>query len=308
MDNKSSQGLLAGTPDMPSSPFGPSKDVSYVPISYQAKDGTYSGVPGTEKGHPSPAFSSPGLSSMASPGPFQSLEQVRNFHEMKESDAVLKRRIRLLKFFLRLFTLILALYMIATMSLTFHKFFTTRNELRTVPGKGNTLITRGPWAKETKLWPTTVLLVTSSISFLVSAVVMAAYIRGIEAANAAHEYGSYLGVGVFAAHVSMWIAVAAAYRAGKGGEDLWGWTCDERAMDIQEQFAEVINFKRYCDVQTSSWITSLAQATLLLLSVAVYTWGYLRLRQQREMVNRFGEEVYEHREGRWSRFIPGRKG
>lgn len=104
----------------------------------------------------------------------------------------------------------------------------------------------------------------------------------------------------------MWIAVAIAYRAGKDGDDLWGWACDERAMRIQKPFERVVNFKRYCDVQTSSWITSLAQAALMVLYVGVYGWGYARLRGQREMGRRFTDDLYEHREGRWSRLVPTR--
>ncbi len=211
----------------------------------------------------------------------------------------MKRRIRLLKFILRLATLLLAVYMIATMALTFHKFFSTRNTMINV---GST--TRGPWAKQTKTWPTTVLLVTSTLSFIISAVVMVSYVRGIQAANAAHEYGSYLGFGIFIAHVGMWIAVAVAYRAGKDSNDLWGWTCDEKAMKIQKPFEKVINFKRYCDIQTSSWITSLAQAILMILYVAVYVWGYIRLKHQRKMKTAFAPDVYEHRESRWSRLVP----
>jgi hypothetical protein len=194
--------------------------------------------------------------------------------------------------------------MVATMSLTFRKYFTTRNTLIAVPGPNGTSTTRGPWARQTKTWPTTVLLVTSSVSFIISAVVMAAYIRSIRAANAAHEYGSYAGAAVFAAQVGMWIAVAAAYRAGKSTEDLWGWTCDEKAMRIQKPFERVVNFKRYCDIQTSSWVTSVAQAVLMVLYAAVYLWGYLRLRHQRKMEATFSPDVYEHREGRWSRFVP----
>ena len=213
----------------------------------------------------------------------------------------MKHRIRLLKFILRLATLLLALYMIATMSLTFRKYFNTRNTVIDVPGPTSP---RGPWAKQTKTWPTTILLVTSTLSFIISAVVMVSYLRGIQAANVAHEYGSYLGFGIFAAHVGMWIAVAVAYRAGKDSNDLWGWTCDEKAMNIQKPFEKVINFKRYCDIQTSSWITSVAQAILMVLYVAVHAWGYLRLNHQRKMQAAFTPDVYEHSEGRWSRFVP----
>lgn len=240
----------------------------------------------------------------------KSYSQYRLVHQMLMSSdfhhvQLLKRRIRILKFLLRIATLVLALYMIATMSLTFHKFFSTRNYVIDVADpKTGTFVTRGPWAKNTKTWPTTVLLVTSVISFIISAVVVAAYVRSVRASNAAYEYGSYLSVGIFATHVGMWIAVAAAYRAGKDSNDLWGWTCDERAMRIQQPFENVINFKRYCDIQSSSWITSLAQAVLMLLTVAIYAWAYVRLRGQREMGRKYGEDVYEHRESRWSRFIP----
>src|SRR5947209_4309789 len=92
---------------------------------------------------------------------------------------ILKRRIRILKFILRLATLILALYMIATMAVTFRKYFKTRNTFLTLPDPSSTsgVITRGPWAKQTKTWPTTVLLVTSTVSFIISAWVMASYVR-----------------------------------------------------------------------------------------------------------------------------------
>jgi hypothetical protein len=198
--------------------------------------------------------------------------------------------------------------MIATMSLTFRKYFNTRNIFLEVPdSKSPTgLITRGPWAKKTKTWPTTILLVTSAVSFIISAIVMAAYVRGIKAANTAYDYGTYLSAAVFATHVGMWIAVAVAYRAGKDSNDLWGWTCDEKALKIQKPFERVINFKRYCDIQTSSWVTSLLQAGVMILYVAVYIWGYRRLKHQRAMGSRF-EEVYEHREGRWSKWIPTKR-
>lgn len=222
---------------------------------------------------------------------------------MKSTDTILKHRIRLLKFLLRLASFLLALYMIVAMSLTLRKYFSTRNHIITVEGP-NGPMSRGPWAIQTKVWPTTVLLVTSVLSFLVSALVMVAYTQGVRAANAAHEYGSYLSFAIFSTHLGLWIAVAAAYRAGKDGNDLWGWTCDVRALRIQPAFERVINFRRYCDIQTGSWITSLAQAAVLLLYVVVYAWGYVRLRNQREMSARFTNDVYEHREGVWSRFIP----
>jgi hypothetical protein len=94
MDNPSSRGLLAESlksPGLPTSSYDRSKEISdvrYVPMSHRTPDGVYNRVPANEAGHPSPAFSSPGLSSLASPGPFKNLEEVKSFSEMKQSDAV----------------------------------------------------------------------------------------------------------------------------------------------------------------------------------------------------------------------------
>lgn len=219
----------------------------------------------------------------------------------------MKSQLRKAKFILRLMALILAIYMIATMSLTLHKFFTTRNVLRDVPDPTSPtgLTRRGPWAKNSQTWPTTVLLCTSAVSFVVTVVVMASYIRGVRAANTAHEYGTYVGIALIGTQMGMWIAVAAAYRVGKTSTDLWGWTCDERAMKIQGPFENVINFRRYCNIQSSSWATSVLQAIFMVMYVAVYAWGYRRLRHQRKMQNRFSQEIYDRKESRWTSWIPG---
>jgi hypothetical protein len=94
MDNKSSQALIPDSlrsPGMPDSPYGQPKagsDTRYVPLAHQAGGGIYNRVSNMEATYPSPNFQSPALSSLASPGPFKSMEQVKSFHAMKQNDAV----------------------------------------------------------------------------------------------------------------------------------------------------------------------------------------------------------------------------
>ena len=52
------------------------------------------------------------------------------------------------------------------------------------------------------------------------------------------------------AHLAVWIATAVAYRVGKTGKDLWGWSCSTAAQDIQKTFPEV-NFDFLCSFQVS---------------------------------------------------------
>ena len=53
------------------------------------------------------------------------------------------------------------------------------------------------------------------------------------------------------AHLIVWIGTTAAYRVGRTGNDLWGWTCSDKADSIQEEFAAVVDFSRFCDIQVS---------------------------------------------------------
>lgn len=38
---------------------------------------------------------------------------------------------------------------------------------------------------------------------------------------------------------------------GRTGSDLWGWTCSDKADSIQAEFAALVNFSRFCDIQVS---------------------------------------------------------
>lgn len=75
-------------------PFGQGKEtssISYQPINHPSPvaDGQqYHQVPMADTSYASPALSSPGMSSLNSPGGFKSLEQVKSYNDMKTSDDV----------------------------------------------------------------------------------------------------------------------------------------------------------------------------------------------------------------------------
>jgi hypothetical protein len=130
--------------------------------------------------------------------------------------------------------------MTISMILSLHKYLSTRHII--IGG-------RNAWAKQTTTWPTILLLSTSSITLLINLAVVIAYLKSIRAANRTHDLASWIAGAVFVAHVAMWIATSMLYRTGKTGHDLWGWSCDPKAKKIQPQFAHVVNFERYCNLQ-----------------------------------------------------------
>ena len=92
-------------------------------------------------------------------------------------------------------------------------------------------------------------------------IILASYLRGIRHANKTNNTVGTAGFVIeMGAHIAVWIATAAAYRVGKTGNDLWGWTCSTKAAAIQSEFEVVINFQSFCDVQVRSAFITLHHA------------------------------------------------
>ncbi|KAL9115340.1 MAG: hypothetical protein Q9227_000661 [Pyrenula ochraceoflavens] len=230
-------------------------------------------------GVPSQPFPSPGYESLD----YNKTDEGENYDRMIAQDSSLKVRIRILRLFARFLSVLLSAYTAATMIQTLHKFYSTRHTLREVSTPTGP-VTRGPWALQTKTWPTYLLLVTSIITFFGSLIVVAFYLKGFKAANRANESVTYVTYVTFATHATVWIATAAAYRAGKTGEDLWGWTCKGQNMvELRESFEGVLDFKKQCNVQGSSWAVSLAEAAAAVLTLLTLVLAYRRLALQRRM-------------------------
>ena len=100
----------------------------------------------------------------------------------------------------------------------------------------------GPWAIHTKLWPTYLLLATSGVECILGVALLIA-----TCCRSRNEmfYSILSGTVQFL----IWAGVAAFYRIGKTGEDLWGWSCSHKAFSIQNQFQGVVDFQMMCTLQ-----------------------------------------------------------
>jgi hypothetical protein len=105
---------------------------------------------------------------------------------------------------------------------------------------------RGPWAKNTQLWPSIILFSVSVIASLLGITITIAYLISVKAANKVDGYQTKLSVVSEVAHVAIWVGVAIAYREGKTGKDLWGWACSPLANKIQANFEGIVNFDKVC--------------------------------------------------------------
>ena len=173
----------------------------------------------------------------------------------------LKRQVRIWKLVARILTFVLAIYPLYSQAITLHKFLSTQDII--IDG-------RNAWAKTTIIWPTILLLSTSGATILVSLLVLASYLFSVKHANKTDKTIGTAGFVVeMGAHISVWIATAAAYRLGNTGNDLWGWTCSDKADQIQDQFEAVIDFDNLCNVQVRLSLTVEAVYMLTIRTVVV---------------------------------------
>jgi len=194
--------------------------------------------------------------------------------DLKSHDSTLKRNIRAIRFIVRVITFGLAIYTTYSQAHMLYKYETTKGIIRN---------NRNPWAKGTTIWPTIILLTTSSLTVLVSLFLFASYFRGVKHANQVYyRYSVPLLVAEICTHLGIWIATAVSYRVGKTGKDLWGWSCSPKAQAIQAVFKEV-DFSFLCGIQTGSWAVSVAQVILVVIAASGWILVFARSRHQKEV-------------------------
>jgi hypothetical protein len=159
-----------------------------------------------------------------------------------------------MRVFHRVALTILAICATALEAQMLYTYLTTRNVQR-----GG----RGPWAKQTSLWPSILLLSTSATTAIVGLLVLASYARSIRTANnLAMLNASVIIITEVGAFIT-WIVVAILYRTGKNGKDLWGWACSPLALNIQPNFEGVLNFDGLCkrgvslERNSTAWVVPL---------------------------------------------------
>jgi hypothetical protein len=108
----------------------------------------------------------------------------------------------------------------------------------------------GPWPKNPKLWPTLLLAVASGLTLLLTVgSVLSQICKTLRKSSQTAKSRPLVTTVKYAVHIGTWACVAVAYRLGKTGDDLWGWSCSDSAKAIQKAFESDVNFSSLCKLQ-----------------------------------------------------------
>lgn len=108
----------------------------------------------------------------------------------------------------------------------------------------------GPWPKDPKLWPTLLLAVASGLTLLLTVgSVLSQICKTLRKSGQTAKRRPLVTTVKYAVHIGTWACVAVAYRLGKTGDDLWGWSCSDSADAIQKAFENDVNFSSLCKLQ-----------------------------------------------------------
>lgn len=150
-----------------------------------------------------------------------------------------RRYLKIVAFISNLISALLSFGMSTSMIYMTIVYLGTKDQ--TKQGKGGVALT--PWAPDTKTWPTYMLLAASILTFLGAAFSL---LRACCSSRTKTMF-SFL---YYITHVGIWAGIAVAYRLGKTGKDLWGWSCDMKPDGPRQTlFKDDLNFKVMCDLQ-----------------------------------------------------------
>jgi len=235
----------------------------------------------------SPSLSSPGIPSGFSSPLYPTAPLSPDFEAVKKAekqDARLKSLIRRLRIISRMLAFLISLGVLIPISLTLAKFLTTKDTYRNVTLTNGTQHRRTAWAKDTKAWPTYMYFAVAAASTVLHAATLLAYCCGVGKANTANTVTS---VFTWTVNLGIWGAAVGVYRMQKDwhgvSNDLWGWTCSDGAQNIQDDFQGVIDFEKFCGVQSTSWFVGLAQAGAAALTVGIYVLVWMRRGSKKDL-------------------------
>jgi hypothetical protein len=106
----------------------------------------------------------------------------------------------------------------------------------------------GPWAVESVIWPTVMLLIMSLVSAVLAVVTLVGFCYRTK-----HRVVKF-SLALVVAHIVAWIVVAIIYRVEKTSKDLWGWSCTTKARVLADEIGGgKVDFGGLCDVQVCFW-------------------------------------------------------
>ena len=110
---------------------------------------------------------------------------------------------------------------------------------------------RRAWPESPKVWPMIMLFVGSSLTLAMAIVLTFAYCCCFNRAQKSWK----LTLTRYAIHIITWIIISFIYRYEKSlnniNNDLWGWSCAEKAGQLQADLEGRVNFTSLCNIQVS---------------------------------------------------------
>ncbi|OCK84386.1 hypothetical protein K432DRAFT_378600 [Lepidopterella palustris CBS 459.81] len=205
---------------------------------------------------------------------FQADDEIEQIKQFQIEDERLKARIRRLRLVSRILAFIISVAVFVPMTITLHKFLTTKDIYLPVQSPDGTTQMRTAWAKNPKVWPTYVYFGVAATSVLLHFIIILTYTCGVKRANNAATVANVFTWVVLISNVVVWGVAAGLYRSEKDKDgksnDLWGWTCSDAADGIQEVFKSHVNFNTLCNSQAVSWYIGLVQVGAALLTIFIY--------------------------------------
>ena len=113
-----------------------------------------------------------------------------------------------------------------------------------------------PWSPQTVLWPTFMVLSTAGVTFIMNIIILSAYMCGAMAADKTSTIMGYIGYGITAIHVVVWVINAGLFKMAFTGRDLWGFSCSTEADALQAQVKSVLNYTTLCQIQVRDLTTT----------------------------------------------------
>ncbi|KAF2459592.1 hypothetical protein BDY21DRAFT_282437 [Lineolata rhizophorae] len=200
-------------------------------------------------------------------------------------DQQLKQRIRKLRLISRVLSALVAIGVFIPITMTLYKFLSTRDVFREVTRPDGGVEERTAWAKDSKTWPTYLYFGIAATGLLLNFGILVAYMRSVASANVVAAVAGVFGWLTVLGEIGVWIATVVVYRTEKRTDDLWGWSCSEAAQNIQEVFANEVNFEQYCDIQSVGWYMGILECAVYILTAVTYYLVYRRIKTKRQIKN-----------------------
>lgn len=152
-----------------------------------------------------------------------------------------------LNFVVRLLSSLMSSYCLGSMLYALISYYTTKNKT----------LSNGqdPWAANTVLWPTYLVLATAAVTLFMNIITMCMYLKSSAAADRSDGISGYIGIALTGANAVVWAVNMGLFKMANTGNDLWGWSCSPAADALKKEVKGILNFDSLCMVQVSSYLS-----------------------------------------------------